>query len=254
MKIRSFNFIVSLATVGVLLGSTGIQASHRNHSSSCEPHAGKYCFSGSIVEQKKDKVTYDLHAIFGSLNTIFAVEGTTDNPNPLTNAQLAATIDSETAKMNANIEQYLQVLRSLGVRSAKRQAIDTANMAWIDAGLAYALSVNLGNTGDEGETQEVQDALAVAFNSAGTVWGTLLADEANDSKILKDVETVTYNMINLVQTFRGVLVGGVFVDADPADPASEAEAATAINTANHALAKKIGALLVYGINHEKCGK
>lgn len=254
MKIRSFNFIVSLATVGVLLGSTGLQANHRHHSSSCEPGSGKFCFNHNVVEEKKDKVTSDLHAIFGSLNTIFAVQGTTNDPNPLTNEQLAGTIASETVKMNANIEEYLQVLRSLGVRSVKRQAIDTANSEWIDAALAYALSVNLANTGDATQTEAVQDALAAAFYSAGTTWGTLLSEEANDPRILKNIVDLTYNETNQVQAFRGVLNEVNQWGADPADPESEAAAATAINTANHAIAKKIGALLVYGINHEKCAK
>lgn len=254
MKVRSFNFIASLATVGILLGATGLQAHQKHFSSSCELRNGKYCFSHHVVEDKKDQVTSDLHAIFSSLNTVFAVEGTTDNPDPTTNEQLAGTIASETVKMNLNINQYLQTLRSLGVRSAKRQLIDTANSEWVNAALAYALSVNLGNTGDASQTQEVQDTLAAAFIAAGTAWGTLLAHEAKDSKILKDVQTLTINLTELVQAYRGVLNDSNKWGASPADPESEAAAATAINTVNHALAKKIGALLVYGVNHENCGR
>lgn len=254
MKVRSFNFIANLATVGILLGATGLQAHQKHFSSSCEARFGKHCFSHHVVEEKKDKVTSDLHVIFGSLSTVFAVEGTTDNPNPLTNEQLAGTIASERVKMNSNIEDYLQVLRSLGVKAGKLALISAANGEWVDTALAYALSVNLANTGDASQTQQVQDTLAAAFVAAGTAWGTLLANEANDPKILKSIQAVTVNSTKLVQAYRGVLDGGNTWGADPADPESQGVAATAINTANHSLAKKIGALLVYGVNHENCGR
>lgn len=251
MKIRSFKSLGCLFAMGVMISATGAFAhsSHHNHHSShhnhhSSSHDSSHCFKSEKIEAYKDQVSADFQTIVAAENQIFTVEGQAADPNPNTNPTVDATIVSNSALIANATADYIEVLRKLGVKESILTLLADENAAWVAAGLNYALAMNLENAGQVGGNQII---LADLFLQAGEDLGATFAKIAKDKSLITGVTDTTLLQTQLAQAYRGVLDTNNVFGAIPGDAASQAAAATAIESLIIEGADILGRSLVQGV-------
>jgi hypothetical protein len=115
--------------------------------------------------------------------------------------------------------------------------------------IAYALAVNLANTGQPAPDQVV---LALALEADAAALGASLLALTHDP-VYPGLLTELANLITQnVQAYRLVLADGNAFGANPALPATETAAAVAINARIAQLVAQVANTLVPKLAHDKC--
>lgn len=236
MKTSSFKALGCLFTMGIMLSSAGAFA---------HPHNDKHdCFHHHKVETIKDQVLVDLHSIDDSLIQILTVLGGATDPNPGTNADVAATINLSLGVADAAIADYIIELRKLCAKESLLTLIADEHSSLNSAIVDYAVAMNRNNAGQIGGNEF---ALAADVISQAIDLGHSFAKIAKNQDIASLISYNAQLQIDYAQASRGVLNTDNPWGAIPGNVASQVAAAIAIRDAININTTEIGKKLVHGV-------
>lgn len=252
MKMRLLKTLAFGFTMAIMASSTGVFADHSSSSfdeSSEQFNGDRHCFNRRKIVRLNERIRRDLAIEFASLNNIYTFLGASPNPNPLTNPAVAGLIAVNTSQIVAAEADFINALRELGVPENALTVISAQSAAFFTAALAYAVNVNLANTG---QPSGDQIADAVALQTAAQSLGISFLALTHNPQFTEILTTIANLSTQAVQAYRGVLNDANTFGATPGDPASETNAAVVINGLILELSRQFAFTLVPELAHEAC--